>query len=409
MSSPAPVSPPPSPSSSPSWGSTTKMVVGLTIVGIVAALLVQFRGIIGPLILAFILTYLIHPLAMRFSSSTKFTWRASVNLIYLLLVILLAGLITIAGLAVVQQLQSLIGIVQRFVTQLPQMVADLSSHIYYIGPFQLDFSQFDLQTLTDQLLAGVQPLLGQVGGLVGTLATSAAATIGWGIFVLLISYFLLADAEQVPSAVVQVEIPGYTSDLRRLGGQLRVIWNSFLRGQLFIISMVVVSYVILMTILGVRYSLAIAILAGLARFVPYAGPLTTWTVTGLVAFFQGSNHFGLEPLQFTILVIVCALILDQIFDNLVVPRFMGQTLGVHPAAVLVAALIATNLIGIIGLVLAAPVLATLKLLSRYIVRKMFDMDPWLDAEEAPRQMPLPWGESIHRLQAFLRSVQRRGE
>jgi predicted PurR-regulated permease PerM len=68
-------------------------------------------------------------------------------------------------------------------------------------------------------------------------------------------------------------------------------------------------------------------------------------------------------------VLVVAVIIDQIFDNLVTPRFLGQTLGVHPAAVLVAAIVAARLIGLIGLVLAAPSLATLSLISRYIVRK----------------------------------------
>src|SRR5512145_812716 len=76
-------------STSPRWGSTTKLIVGLTIVAIAAALFVQFRTIVGPLILAFILTYLLHPVAVRLSTALSIPWRTAVNLIYLLVLVLL--------------------------------------------------------------------------------------------------------------------------------------------------------------------------------------------------------------------------------------------------------------------------------------------------------------------------------
>ncbi len=82
--------------------------------------------------------------------------------------------------------------------------------------------------------------------------------------------------------------------------------------------------------------------------------------------------------------------MDQIYDNLVSPRIMGKRLGVHPAAVLVVAIIAANLIGLIGLVLAAPVLASGSLVGRYTVRKMFDRDPWADMKEEFEPMGFPW-------------------
>jgi predicted PurR-regulated permease PerM len=292
---------------------------------------------------------------------------------------------------------------------LPVIATELSTRTYMIGPFALDFSQFDLTSLANQLLAGVQPVLGRLGGLVGTLAASALTTLGWLVFVVLISYFILADANQFPDELVHVDIPGYNVDVRRLGYELSKTWNAFLRGQLIILLLVLVSYTLLMTALGVRYAIAIALLAGLARFVPYIGPLTTWTVTVLVAFFQGSNYFGLPSVHYAILVVACALILDQIFDNLIGPRIIGESLGVHPAAVLVAAIIGANLIGIVGLVLAAPVLASLMLLGRYVTRKMLDLDPWaeMDEEEEVKQAPPKIFIWVRRVRAWLRMVLKR--
>jgi predicted PurR-regulated permease PerM len=363
-----------------------KLIVGLTFVAIVAGLLIYFRSLIGPVILAFVLIYLLHPIAEWLSALTKLSWKSSVNIIYLVLLVMLAASITVAGFAVVQQIQNLILVIERFLNNLPQMVADLSTQIFTFGPFELDMGQLELGMITERLLAYLQPLLGQLGSLVSTAATSAVSTFGWLLFILIISYFMLADAGRVPEKLPYIQIPGYDDDLRRIGTELKRSWNAFLRGQLILITLVIISYTILMTVLGIRYALAIAILAGLSRFVPYLGPLTAWTVTALVAFFQPTNYFGLDPWQYTLLVIGTAILLDQIFDNLVSPRLFGKTLGIHPAAVLIAAILAANLIGLVGLVLAAPAVATFKLIGRYIVRKMLDQDPWSFVDEQEKQV-----------------------
>jgi predicted PurR-regulated permease PerM len=393
---------------SPKWGSTTKLIVGLSMVGLVAAMMVQFRTIIGPLILAFMLAYLLSPVASWLRDKTRLSWRAAVNIIYLFLIILIAGLSTWAGLAIFQQIQSLISFVEGFVKDLPNIVAGLSSQVYTFGPFQFDFKQYDLPSLTSQVLGAIQPMVGRLGGLLSTFAASAASTIGWGLFILLISYFLLAESNQVSNRLVSFDIPGYNADLRRLGLELGRIWNSFLRGQLIIFVLIVVIYSALLSILGVRYALAIALMAGLAKFVPYVGPAITWAVLAAVSIFQGGNYFGLQPVQYTLLAVALALVLDQVLDNLVTPRLMGQALGVHPAAVLVAAIVAANLIGLVGLVLAAPVVATLKLALGYLLRKMFDLDPWpAESQTAYRPIELPWSRGLRHIQAWVRTLQRR--
>jgi predicted PurR-regulated permease PerM len=190
----------------------------------------------------------------------------------------------------------------------------------------------------------------------------------------LISYFVLAEAATFV-VLVPVDVPD-TDDIRRLGRELSRIWNAFLRGQIIVFFLATAAYTVVLTILGVHYALAIAFLAGLARFVPYVGNIVSWTTLGLVAYFQQSNIFGLAPLSYALLAIGLALLIDQVFDNFVTPRIIAQALRVHPAAVLIAALVFANLIGLLGVVVAAPILATVALIWRYIVRKMVDLDPW---------------------------------
>jgi len=336
-----------SPPPSPIWNSGTKLIVGLTFVGILVALLIYFRSIIGPLLLAIILAYVLHPVAGFLHQKTRLTWRWSVNIIFVLFVLILLSILAVSGFAIVQQMQSLINVINTFTVGLPEFVEDISSRSYMIGPYQFGLSQTDLQAFTNQVLDTLQPVLGRFGSILSSFAASALVTMGWILFVLVIAYFLLARTGEVTDEMINFDIPGYNDDIHRMNLEFRRIWNVFLRGQLIIFILAIALYSILLTTLGVRYALGIAIMAGVARFIPYVGPFMVWIVTALVAFFQGSNYFGLEPWIYVILVVGLCLILDAVLDNIVVPKFHGDTLGLHPAAVLVAALIAAQLIGFV--------------------------------------------------------------
>jgi predicted PurR-regulated permease PerM len=189
--------------------------------------------------------------------------------------------------------------------------------------------------------------------------------------------------------LLKVEIPGYEEDMIRLGSELSRIWNAFLRGQIIIFTLAVAIYSILLPIMGVRYALGLALMAGLAKFLPYIGPAITWVVMALVTFIYPAPLFADRPLLYMAIVVIITLVIDQIIDSFITPRIMAQTLKVHPAAVLVAALIAANLLGLLGVVIAAPFLATFTLLGRYVMRKMFDMNPWPERESGPPPLITP--------------------
>jgi len=368
---------------SPSWGSTTKLVVALTIVAIAAGLFVQFHGIIGPLLVAFVLAYLLSPVAGFLQRVLHLSWPFAVALIYLIMLLFLFSALTLGGLGLVQQIESLVTVVQANLASLPQLIKESSGRIYQFGPLRLDFSHLEMQQLSSQLLGIIQPLLGRTGTVLTTMASGAAQFLGWALFVLLISYFVMVESGGLRSGMLRLELPGYTEDIRRLRLELSRIWNAFLRGQIIIFLLTALVYTTVLSVLGVRYAIGIAVLAGLAKFLPYVGPFITWTTLALVAYFQPSNGLGLAQLPYTVLAVVLALLIDQTFDNIITPRIIAQALRVHPAAVLIAAVIAANLLGLLGVVIAAPILATVALFWRYTIRKMQDLDPWPEGEQLP--------------------------
>ncbi len=387
--------------SSPGWGTNTKLVIALTIVVIVGALLVKFQFIITPLVMAFLLSYLFHPVADFLQRKLRFSWNASVGVIFLIIIILLLGLLTLGGVGLVQQVQSLVIIVQNALLTLPQLIDDISGRVIQFGPFKLDFSALDLNDLSQQVLGMVQPLLSRTGTLLGTVAGSAANFLGWTLFVILVSYFTLIESKGLRDRILTVEIPGYNHDLARLSRELGRIWNAFLRGQIIIFFLAVIVYSIVLSVLGVHYAISLAFLAGLARFVPYVGPAVNWALLVIVAYFQEYSLFGLPDLTYTLIVLVIALVIDQVFDNIINPRIMSNALKVHPAAVLVAAIIAANLFGILGVVVAAPILATAALLWNYIMRKMLDLDPFPE-KEVTQPPPPPGSRIMVAIRRFLR-------
>lgn len=391
-----------SPSKSPRWSATTKLVVALTFIAIVAALLVRFHTIVGPLFLAFIFSYLLHPAAGFISRSTRLSWRASVGVLYLLIVVLLLGLLTLGGVGLVNQIQSLIAFVQANLENLPAIIEDAAT---WAAKFGVELSHINLSDVTDQLLSMGQNLLAHMGSLLGALAGGAANFLGWTLFVLLVSFFVLAESGGLREGILKIDLPGYSEDLRRLGQELGRIWNAFLRGQVIIFFITVTVYFIVLNLLGVRYAIGLALAAGFARFVPYVGPAVNWTALALVTFFQPFKLFGLEPVYYTLLVILIALFIDQIFDNIIQPRIMADVLRVHPAGVLVAALIAASLLGVLGVVIAAPMLATLKLFGQYTLRKMLDLDPWPPQEPHPPAPPRPG--LLARLRGWWNSIRSR--
>jgi predicted PurR-regulated permease PerM len=245
----------------------------------------------------------------------------------------------------------------------------------------------------------VQPFLSQTGTLLSTVAGGTVAFLGWAAFVMLVSYFVLVESGGLRDRILTVDIPGYSQDIARLGRELGRTWNAFLRGQIIIFLLAVAAFTVLLSLLGMRYAIGLALLSGLARFVPYVGPAINWIVIVLVAYFQDFKLFGLEPFYYALLVLGFALILDQIFDNLVSPRLLSQALKVHPAGVLIAAIVAANLLGILGVVIAAPMLATFTLLWNYTTRKLLDTDPWPEPEESSPDHPpgARWMSTIRRL------------
>jgi predicted PurR-regulated permease PerM len=363
---------------SPRWNWTTKLIFGFALAAIAFWLLIQFQNFLGPIITSFVLAYLIHPIAQFSQKRLKIPWRLSVTLIFIILVLVVLGLLTWGGLALADQIQNLIRFINNNIDELPALIDEITTRTYQIGPFTFSPSGVVWDQITTEIVGAIQPILGRLGSLVGSFAAGAASTITWIVLILLIAYFLLAESEGISHTILNINIEGYSKDLEYMNDELSRIWNAFMRGEILIVIISLVIYTATLGILNVQFFFGLASIAAIGQLIPYVGAWITWISFGLVALFQNQTPFDLPNGIYMIIVLAVSMVMNNIIDNIVRTKVMANSLRVHPALVLVGALIGVNLLGFIGIVIAAPIMASLSLLLKYVIKKLNDQDPWDD-------------------------------
>jgi len=367
-------------SGSPKWNWSTKLVVGLALVALSIWLLVQFQNFLGPLITALILSYFLHPVANYLRNKINIPWGLAVAIIYILLVLILLGMLTWGGFLLVEQIQNLIRFIENNIDRLPALVEDITTQTYQIGPFTISPTGVIWEQITNQIVSAIQPVLGQLGSVVGSVAAGAASTFTWMALIILISYFLLAESEGIPGRLFNINIRGYEEDLDRIGKELNRIWNSFIRGEILVVLLSLLIYSASLGILGIQFFFGLSLIAAIGQLIPYVGASATWIAFGLVALFQSNTPFNLPAGIYMLIVLGVGMIINTVIDNFLKTKVLAENLRVHPALILVGALIGVQLFGFIGIIIAAPIMASLQLFIHYLIRKMNDQDPWKDLD-----------------------------
>jgi predicted PurR-regulated permease PerM len=363
----------------PPWQPGTRIIASSVMLILTSIVLYQLRSLLVPVLLALLLSYILHPLVGWISRRLHWARSRTVLLVYILLILIIAGSTTGVGFALSQQLG---GMVQDLITlsyELPRQLEQLAQSTLTIGPFSFDLSNANLEPLLASIADSIRPILAQTGALLASLASVTASVVSVLLAALVLGYYLLLDFEELERYVLQICPPAYRVDLERLLGETSSVWASFLRGQL-ILGLIVGSGVALsLTVLGVRFSLVLGLISGLMEFVPIFGPFISGGVAVLVAFFQGSNWWGLSPWIFALIVAGLFILIQQIENNILVPRIIGRSLNLKPLVVLLAVFAGGTLAGILGILLASPVFATLRIWLGYVYSKAVGLEAWPDS------------------------------
>ena len=362
-------------SESPLWKQSTRLVVGVLLILLSTLLLYQLRQFLVPFILALLLAYILHPFVLRLQRWTGMRRGFAVAIVYVVLVVVLVAATTGLGIAAANRVADFGEFLSSISTDLPDFVKDLLALEFALGPWVINLGEANLDPFVDGISSAITPLISQTGNILAGVAGATAAFVGTSVLVLVIGFYLLLYLERFGWAVIGW-VPGpYKSDASRIMADIGSIWQSFFRGQLLMGLAVGTMTAVIMSILGVRNSIGLGVLAGVLEFIPIFGPWITAIVSVLVALFQETNPWGLTPVSYALIVLAAGIFIQQIENNFLYPRVIGQSLALNPLVVLLAALAAGSLFGIVGLLLAAPVVATGRLCLGYLYWKTVGVDP----------------------------------
>ena len=352
---------------SPPWSPTTKRIILVGVIIILAYIVIQFGTIIPPLLMALILSYILHPFVEFFETRFRLPRTAALLIVYLLLI----ALMIVAPAALVP------GAIQA-VQEIPLDLQHLADSIadYLAQPVVILNYSIDLLTLYNELISSTRDFISSFAAQsVGFIFDVAEAFI-WLIFVLVVSFYLTKDVDDFVAALDRLVPPDHLEEFRKLRREINNIWRGFFRAQLIQCLMVGTIVGLVTAVAGVKDALVLAAVAALFETVPTIGHAISGSVGILFAFFQGPSYHNMPNLLFALLVGLIYIIIYQIDTNYILPRIMGRRLHLHPLVIIVGLIAGAALGGVLGVFMAAPVLSTVRVLGRYVHRKLLDMDPY---------------------------------
>lgn len=182
------------------------------------------------------------------------------------------------------------------------------------------------------------------------------------VFALIITFYILIGFSTLKQRIVELYPKIYKDDIVRIVKKIDVQLSSYLRGQLTIAILVGILSSVGLLLIGVPYAVIIGMFAGMANLIPYLGPVVGATPAILVTILEHYPDWGGDILWRS-LAIVGLFVIIQTLDGFVIsPKVMGDALNLNPMIIMFALLLGGALMGLLGMLLAIPVLCVVRVL-----------------------------------------------
>jgi len=349
-----------------SWSDTTKWLVIVSSLLALVWIIARFSQIISPLVIAVILAYVLNPPVRFLTARTRLSRTLAVASVYLALVVVLSLVLVAFVPSLTQQVKSINLDFQNIVEGISR---------FFERPLFIFGFYIDLLDVYQEVSGTLQSIVSPLASRTVTVLISLASGLAWFIFVLIVSFYLLKDAGKLSRSLNALVPADYRDEVRRLVKEISVIWNAFFRSQLVLCAVIGTLVGVTMRVVGVSNALILGIIAGVLEIIPNIGPAISAIPAVLIAYFQGSTYLPLSNGWFALLVIGLYVVIQQLENNILVPRIIGRSLNLHPLVVIVGAIAGANLAGILGIFLAAPILASLRIVGNYVYCKLVDLEP----------------------------------
>lgn len=368
----------------PSWRTLARwLLVALTLYGI-GWLLWRAWPALTPFIIGLVLAYLLTPFVNRLAQRMP-RWLA-ILIVYVVGIGLIAIAIGYVVPPVVDQIEQLLGNIPS-IPELQAMFADLTALYRERVPVQFQ-QQLDpaIAGAIDSLQANVGAFAQSIGAFILDQVINIVGAVTFLIGFLIIPiwlFYILNDQDDGRKFIDSVLHPRIRPDFWNTWTMVNKVFSDYVRGQLvlcFAVGLAVGVGLLIVQLfrIDIDYILLLAIVAGITEFIPVLGPIIG-AIPGIILALVSAGPQG------AIAALIVYVVVQQLENNILVPRIVGDSVGVHPAILTVVLIAMGQVFGIIGVILSAPLTAIARDLFIYIYTRLGGGSPQLSLATVQRR------------------------
>ncbi len=329
----------------------------LALLVLVGGVIWLLSPILTPFVLSALLAWLGNPLVQRLERAGR-----SRNTAVIIVFALMSLILTLAILLLVPLLEEQI---TELFLWLPRLAEWTTGTVipWLEGRFNISLKQYvDPMAIVTLIKGHWQQAGGVATTVLGGISKSGLAIIGWIATISLIpvvTYYFLRDWQPMLARLQSLIPRPVEPTFMKLARESDAMLGSFLRGQLSVMLALGAIYALGLWMVGVKFGFLIGFIAGLVSFVPYLGAFVGITAALIAALVQGMDpmHLGL---------VLAVFMIGQTLESFfLTPWLVGDSIGLHPVAVIFSIMAGGQLFGFLGVLLALPVTAVVMVLLRY--------------------------------------------
>ena len=334
----------------------SQIAFGLAALVVAIVILYLLRDFLGAFVLGSAIAFLIQPAVIRLHA-LGIPRLLAIAVVFIGILIALAGLVLLIvplGVNEVGQLQ----------VQAPALAVSAQDRLNSLQPIAVFGIVIDLKGVTQTIDSHLREyLLGQFGNAV-TLGLTALTTALQLLLMFIVAFLLAIEAPAVRRDLRRFVPSDYRSDFDQIWRQVRKMLYAYVRGQLIIAGLIGITSGVVCALLRLPDAVALGVIAGVTALIPYLGPFIGAIPAILVGLAQSPGQ--------ALLVVIAYIVIPNFYLNFIYPKVMGDAVRLPPILIIVALLAGFNWGGILGMFVAVPIAATLRILFDHIYPRLYE-------------------------------------
>lgn len=327
-----------------------------------AYLLHLVRGALPVFFLAGLLAYALEPV-LKVLERRGYSRMGAVSFVFLVFLLLFMLLITLL-IAGFQQLQEFQGNLKPYldsVTHWQERANQLVERLRLPSTFK-DGARSAIDSAGGSVSKWAQ---GFAVSTVSAIFGSLGAIMIYTVVLPIITFWIMLEMNSIRGRALMLVPAPQRRDVIEISSSINELLGRYVRGQMIVCGLFgllcVIAFSVLNMAYGMQYGIVLGLLAGFIYIVPYVGMLTIAVAAGLTAYLTST-----QPMTCAIAAVACCVVFNLIIDYGISPRVLGKGVGLHPVLVIFALLSGAQVGGIFGMILAVPIMASLRVVLIYL-------------------------------------------